>query len=201
MSQTKILVNVEQKAYWLIITSVLRSECWVFTEHLEHPENTPMTIRCNGYLFFFVRNASTSISDLYSTDSDSTRENLPKKLIKLKKRPKISDKNIEINKTLEIIETKEIKSQYKGKNECGTKWEKEKRTLLTFAREQLLKIMSASEADCKKGPQFHRHFFFLNSDHSKLQGSNIISPKIEYNSLFIIDWESYLFKEFCNLLC
>ena len=119
----------------------------------------------NGYLFFFVRNASTSISDLYSTDSDSTRENLPKKL---KKRPKISDQSIKINKTFEIIETKKIKPQYKGKNKCGTKWEKEKRTLLTFVRELLLKIMSASKADCKKGPQFHRHFFFLNSDHSNL---------------------------------
>ena len=43
------------------------------------------TIRCSGYLFFFVRNASRSISELYSTDSDSDstkRENLPKKLIK-----------------------------------------------------------------------------------------------------------------------
>ena len=42
MCQIKILINVEQNPYWLIITSVLRSECWVFTEHLEHPENTPM---------------------------------------------------------------------------------------------------------------------------------------------------------------
>ena len=38
----KILINVEQNAYWLIITKVLLSECWVFTEHLEHPENTRM---------------------------------------------------------------------------------------------------------------------------------------------------------------
>ena len=42
MCQIKILINVEQNAYWLIITSVLRSECWVFTEPLEHSENTPM---------------------------------------------------------------------------------------------------------------------------------------------------------------
>ena len=61
--------------------------------------------------------------------------------------------------------------------------------------------MSASKADCKKDPQFHRYFFFLNSDRSKLKDSNIISPKIKYNSLFVIDRESYLFKKFCNLLC
>ena len=42
MCQIKILINVEQNPYWSIITSMLRSECWVFTEHLEHPENTPM---------------------------------------------------------------------------------------------------------------------------------------------------------------
>ena len=42
MCQIKILINVKQNVYWLIITSVLRSECWVSTEHLEHPENTPM---------------------------------------------------------------------------------------------------------------------------------------------------------------
>ena len=88
-------------------------------------------IRCIDYLFFFVRNTSTSVCDLYSTDSDSDstkRENLPKKLRKLKKRQKISDKNIAINKTLEIIETKEVKPQYKGKHKFGTKWEKEKQT-------------------------------------------------------------------------
>ena len=44
MCKIKILINVEQNAYWLIITSVLRSECWVFTEPLEHPENTPMMV-------------------------------------------------------------------------------------------------------------------------------------------------------------
>ena len=38
----KILINVEQNPYWSIITSMLCSKCWVFTEHLEHPENTPM---------------------------------------------------------------------------------------------------------------------------------------------------------------
>ena len=42
MCQIKILINVEQNPYWSIITSMLCSECWVFTEHLEHPENTPM---------------------------------------------------------------------------------------------------------------------------------------------------------------
>ena len=43
------------------------------------------TIRCSGYLFFFIRNASRSVSELYSTDSDSDstkRENLPKKIVK-----------------------------------------------------------------------------------------------------------------------
>ena len=42
MCQIKTLINVEQNPYWSIITSMLRSEGWVFTEHLEHPENTPM---------------------------------------------------------------------------------------------------------------------------------------------------------------
>ena len=42
MCHRKRLINVEQNAYWLIIASVLLSECLVFTEHLEHPENTPM---------------------------------------------------------------------------------------------------------------------------------------------------------------
>ena len=78
---------------------------------------------------------------------------MPKKLIKSKKRHKISDKNIEINKILEIIETKEIKPQYKGKNKFGTKWDGKKQ--LNFVREKLLKTMSASKADCQKGPQFH----------------------------------------------
>ena len=43
MCQIKILINVEQNLYGSIITSMLCSKCWVFTEHLEHPENTPMT--------------------------------------------------------------------------------------------------------------------------------------------------------------
>ena len=32
----------------MIITSVPRSECWVFTEPLEHPENTPMSLNCSN---------------------------------------------------------------------------------------------------------------------------------------------------------
>ena len=39
MCQIKILINVEQNPHWSIITSMLCSECWVFTEHRE---NTPM---------------------------------------------------------------------------------------------------------------------------------------------------------------
>ena len=50
MCRLKILINAEQNPYGSIITSMLCSECWVFTEHLEHPENTPMIGRniCHG---------------------------------------------------------------------------------------------------------------------------------------------------------
>ena len=61
MCQIKILINVEQNAYWLIITSVLRSECWVFTEPLEHPENTPMLPVCQVTLFLRLHTTAATV--------------------------------------------------------------------------------------------------------------------------------------------
>ena len=103
------------------------------------------SIRCSGYLFFVVKNASTSVSDCIRLLATVQKEKTCKKINKIK-RPKISDKNIEINKTFEIIETKEIKPQYKGKIKFGNKWEKGKQTQLSFVREKLLKIMSSFQS-------------------------------------------------------